>query len=1116
MPGDINTYSLGLEFKLDAGPAMNMLQDIASKIATINKSLSQKIKIDVGTGQYEEIATSTVKMKDASEDVRVTYQKLQEQMDLYKESIQKVDDGYISFNEHMEDHGKTLDLVSKSVNQLQKAGVALPEEFQQMGDELSRLNVEQAISTMEVEKNAKQWDQWKTQATNALNETKERAGIFWSIFDQISPVSKESIGQVAQIADAFGVLPEGADQLLVGIDSIGQGAQKSINDVANLGKKGSLSFAELGDVLPKSFSGISNIASADTMGKLSKGMSGAAGSAGALGGTLSKLGPYGAAAAAAIDLTKKAASTAFAAFEGLASAVGANEGATGAFIRAAKTGNILKASLILVTEAIKNFSGAQEEFRTATYRAIGSIDEAVARSQDLRAELGLTAAEANKTMKAMVDAGVTMVASGKQFDNLTKSVAKFSIATGISEDKSAKMAHMMQGLTKDSSATDRMFGMATVAMTRMGMSAAELDKILGDLLAKGPELRAMFAPEAVEQYASAVFGLTEEFKKLGGGAEQAADLMKMTEDPLSKLAMVTGVVGQNLKDPAMRAQMMADGVMQITAGWANMDPVQKKVMAGVTGLKASTIDMIHQMKEQGKSMAEITKRYQDLAKEAEKNQEINKRYEESLGTFKQQLVRIFEPLLAMATKIMKPIVSAFESVVKSVKPFVSIITTVLDMMEKFHVIEGVVFAATTILKPALVAVGAAIVAIGSLLAPVVAYMAAIGAAFWVIGKIAKVVFAPIIFGVKLLWATLKGLYSVVKDVATALWEGFGEPIYNEMIKPIVDGLGWIKKQMDALLALFGGDNKAPEWWGKILEGVKWVGKALGVITRLVIGMVNPIVAVFNIIQYFIPLFEKIWGAIISVKEALFGSSFLHIKEGIATIMGPVNWVIDAFSKVADIAKKAGEIISKPFKAIVDGAKGAAKSMLGLAEKVPVVGKAASWVKSKLFGSGLLGIDTGVKAALPFLTQLVMPWSGIGRAIMSQFPVVGGFFKRILDPMGEVDKMVGRDRRSHGGPVDISEVMTPLEKIQYAITGTPPPTRPVAQTLDQEMGRDTKSEKELKQLVDKLGSLATPLEAILSLIKDGEDVKNIIAILQTYLPKMAETPPKLGPIYAAWG
>jgi nitrate reductase beta subunit len=95
-------------------------------------------------------------------------------------------------------------------------------------------------------------------------------------------------------------------------------------------------------------------------------------------------------------------------------------------------------------------------------------------------------------------------------------------------------------------------------------------------------------------------------------------------------------------------------------------------------------------------------------------------------------------------------------------------------------------------------------------------------------------------------------------------------------------------------------------------------------------------------------------------------------------------------------------------------------------------------------------------------------------------------------------------------------MTTTEKIEYMLTGrVPERARTVAATMNQEMGRESKGERELKELRTKIEALSIPLNIIADLLSENADVAKIIKVLERYLPKMAERPSELGPSVAMW-
>jgi hypothetical protein len=1192
MAGDINAYSLGIEFKLNATQATSDLNTLTSQMSKLQESFAAGANITLNTGQAENAmrglnaSVEEFSMADVLDNVRQLIPDVAKELGEVGLSQEK-------WSEYSRTSAKDLGILNQAFLDLYEAGIEFDDEGIKMWNTL--LDIMEASRGVEesVAQNQAAWEQWGIESQKAVQAGHIGGDLLAHTLGELHPKAGKLAKTVLEYGNAFGLVPDSIKPIVSGFLGLGRDASAAIGGIAQegvrtgeslegmVGKAPIISkllegfgiptglaegaeeagnaieqisesigdpldifggFADAGQTMSEGISGGAGDSLESLMDFGSEGMSVMSDITGAVGGPAGALGGL---SDIGIDLTSITGSLG-GSVGGLGGALGGAGGAAGALGGAmgAAVPHIMAAKLaitLIITEAkilfkifkklsvdaLKEFIDTEEHFRTATYRIAGSIHEVTGASQQLRADLSLTEEESVTITKAMIESGVAVLNLGSDYTKLTKTAAKFAEATGIGEDTTAKLAHTVTGLTGNIKAAENIMAATTATMAKLGMSAAEAAGHLEHLAEIATKLKGLFGPESIEKYGTAMLALTAEFKKIGGGITQAKEIMEATTNEFHEAAIMSGLIGQNIKDPAERLKLMHKGIKELTEGWNEMDVIEKQIMADITNMSVASIDMMHNMK---KGIDDAVKSQEELNKESKRNEEINKRFAEAIGTLKQAFTRLFVPIKAMLAKVMSPFVKLIEKVLYVIKPVIKAIGWFVGVLEKMKVFEGMAYAATNLLIGALMLLGAVISGVLwpllIILPTIVAAFAAIGMAAWAFWKIVKIVFFPLIVGVKLLWRFLKFVVGTVIDLGRAIWGGLKQAV-SDIFEPIRSAIANVTQQFNKMKEAIFGTGEESKVWGAILKGittvvaflVKWAIKLLFwpliVSLKIAAGLLNGLAAIFG----------KVADAAVAIRDAIFKSSAWGIVEGIKFLMTPINWLISAFKTVAAIAATVGKVISAPFKAVAAGAKAAGKGVLGIAEKIPVVGKAAGWLKGKLFNSpDLLGLATGATLASRALATGLGPvWGEIGSAVMQQFPVIGGFFSRLFKPMKDLDK-VQKTKGTAGAEAE-DERLKLLERGTIggrlrSLFGLGPPSaapaRPVQATLDNEMGRESKSERELRELVDKIGRVMEPLDLIVALLKTGKDSKRLVELLEEYLPKISERPSELGPAYSQWG
>ena len=159
-------------------------------------------------------------------------------------------------------------------------------------------------------------------------------------------------------------------------------------------------------------------------------------------------------------------------------------------------------------------------------------------------------------------------------------------------------------------------------------------------------------------------------------------------------------------------------------------------------------------------------------------------------------------------------------------------------------------------------------------------------------------------------------------------------------------------------------------WSKLKDDLGAMGDALGMMWSGIKAILTPITILWDVLIW-------ILDTIIKIKDSLFGSSFLHIAEGVKQVSGPLDWLLSTFKWVGEIAG----FIASPLKALWgigkavfsgiasvatmawDGIKSAASAAWSGVKSVA----STAWEGVKSVWGGVKGYFSGI-------------WSGVGSVV----------------------------------------------------------------------------------------------------------------------------------------
>ena len=363
----------------------------------------------------------------------------------------------------------------------------------------------------------------------------------------------------------------------------------------------------------------------------------------------------------------------------------------------------------------------------------------------------------------------------------------------------------------------------------------------------------------------------------------------------------------------------------------------------------------------------------------------------------------------------------------------------------------------------------------------------------VLGAFLGPIISAVIWSFKALWGIVKEVWGIFSGLFSDIFS-----VAKEAVMPFIDIIG-------ELLSVFGIGGGKDGLTGSVMSVSSVIGSFIGgALKGLIVGIkvlvfilkvllfpikiflkslafmlkiggtvlkffIMPMIKAFKwwisvlgtIINILIWPFKMLWKVIMLVKNALFGSSFLHIWEGIKVVMKPIMWIVNAFLKLFGIFKAAKEVVSKvwgalksavgvvtaPIKAVGQAAswtwdkmKQGAGAAISTAKKVggaivgavggglKAVGKGAKKAWNAIFGSGFLHIPEGIMATFSYF-RLLGSWFDVLDKKATKF--------RMEAPLAGFGGMMTVKHELHRGPLPVRLVT--LTPAPYSM---PPPAREI--------------------------------------------------------------------------
>jgi len=507
--------------------------------------------------------------------------------------------------------------------------------------------------------------------------------------------------------------------------------------------------------------------------------------------------------------------------------------------------------LVMLANWLDEAAARAEKFKTAMYRATGSMNEIMIRASMMTSGLKATSDEVDEVISALIRAG----ANKKNVWELTEATTIFSKALGVSADVAAQFANRMRVVLGTTRLAEASMAMLYKAAEHFSLSGEDMTNIMTEAT-ESATLLGTYGEKAVSNYTETLVAAAAAAKNLGVNTSKATQLIASMKEPLAGVKILGGAVLQ--MDPAKKMEEILKRIPNIEKQYEEM------VKARGAGYATMYIKARYDIDpEQLKILKEMTKTKEVMLKvgitteQAEKDMErIKNAAQESMTGVYTEMLKIMDNIKNIGMMIVGPLLPLLKiifmvvnGIFSIIAGFVAPISEMLMKMWSLFDVSNELGEMFTILRNIALAIGK------------------------VLGFIIFVLLAPFIAGVVLLvkgfsvlWEIIQPIASAIADIfgflAGGIWDALMALIdgFNGIFKTLKEGIRSVVSGMKSLVTLGGTFDIAT-----VKEVAKYIGAATAAVLALVVAMKAAAIA------------EGAWNIVRGAGNKLLGEESLLMK-----------------------------------------------------------------------------------------------------------------------------------------------------------------------------------------------------------------------------------------------
>ena len=356
--------------------------------------------------------------------------------------------------------------------------------------------------------------------------------------------------------------------------------------------------------------------------------------------------------------------------------------------------NRMKGALVTILKEFEAVLGVTEDFVQANYRAYGGIEQLVVESNAIAASYGVLGKEARVAYKAMADVRVPR----DEIAGLTGEVARATRETGVGAEVWATYVRRLRATGTEGGLAENAIRKATETMRQMGLTAADMNRILGDTSTDVAELNFLFGEGAQQDFTQMKMELDGLAKSIGlandAGSKQLNHIMQNREAML----LFGNAIGHPIRNIADMGQAMYHHGKNIGAEFkaiqagieaGNIEAGEGQIMmdalAKANGMaSASSVKLAVAIADKADAMGIVidsAEKYKAVMKEVQAEIISNESGHDSMARMlavmgdawlkvKQSILLVITEALKPLFKILVPIIGAIATVITKIAEFV--------------------------------------------------------------------------------------------------------------------------------------------------------------------------------------------------------------------------------------------------------------------------------------------------------------------------------------------------------------------------------------------------------------------------------------------------------------
>jgi hypothetical protein len=325
---------------------------------------------------------------------------------------------------------------------------------------------------------------------------------------------------------------------------------------------------------------------------------------------------------------------------------------------------VMGAVVLYLWSGFKNVVSMQDAYAKATFRSIGTTNELIASSNQLRMSFGASSDEAVATFTALAQAGFS---AKDRISKLAEVNYKFSKITGISSDITALYQKRIVALIGSSEQATKNLTAIASAIRRSGLSAQEASGMMSQFNDTMLEVSFLYNPQDAAELSVELIKLSGAVKGAGGNFQtMIGQLQPLLTDPLKAVAgfaKVNAVFDENATATEnMNVYLVAASAKIKELG--KQGKLSRSALADALGINkqfAGSLMLLDQKaSEAGKGITEYYQAFDDT-----KN--LDAQFSEATATLTEQLKMLLTPLLTVAAQIGSVIVPVLTEMITLIR-----------------------------------------------------------------------------------------------------------------------------------------------------------------------------------------------------------------------------------------------------------------------------------------------------------------------------------------------------------------------------------------------------------------------------------------------------------------